>query len=201
VSTEFLNPLDPIETHGNKLPHWQQGAAFQFITFRLKDSLPADFLNPYREQRKAWLALHPEPWSAECRRQYHQEFTKTIEDLLDQGCGSCALKNSGKRQALVSVLMRDDAARAGFASWVIMPNHVHVLCAPTIDLPKLVGSWKSISAREISKGALWQANYRDTIIRSDAHFAAVVRYIRNNPANLPSDSFTLWESERTRKMT
>jgi len=200
VSAEFLSPLDPIDIHGNKLPHWQQGRAWQFITFRLRDSLPADFLNPHREQRKAWLALHPKPWSAECQREYHNEFTKQIEELLDRGCGACVLRNPEKRQALAAVLMRDETVRAEFACWVIMPNHVHVLCSPGTGLSKLVGSWKSISAREIGDGALWQTNYRDTIIRNAVHFAAVVRYIRNNPANLPSDSFTLWESEQARKI-
>ena len=200
MSAEFLSPLDPIDTHGNKLPHWQQGTARQFLTFRLKDSLPADFLNPFREQRMAWLALHPQPWSPERRREYHQEFTKQLEGFLDRGCGACALRNPGNRRALAAVLMRDEAVRAEFASWVIMPNHAHVLCSPKIGLPKLVGSWKSISAREFGGTALWQTNYRDTIIRSDAHFAAVVRYIRHNPENLPPDSFTLWESDRAKNI-
>ena len=111
MSTEFLSPFDPIETHGKKLPHWQQGTAWQFITFRLKDSLPADFLNPFREQRMAWLALHPLPWSAEFRREYHREFTKAIEDWLDRGCGRCALRDPVKRRTLAAVLMRDEEPR------------------------------------------------------------------------------------------
>jgi len=34
---EFLNPRREVEMHGSDLPHWQQGEALQFVTFRLKD--------------------------------------------------------------------------------------------------------------------------------------------------------------------
>ena len=83
-------------------------------------------------------------------------------------------------------------------AWVIMPNHVHLLFKPVAPIEKLVQAWKSISAKRMGKGSIWQPNYRDTLIRDGEHFANAVRYIRNNPvkAKLRSSDFTLWQSER-----
>ena len=69
-----------------------------------------------------------------------------------------------------------------------MPNHVHVL----IDVrsghpvPRIVHSWKSFTAKEIGRiadvqGRLWQPDYWDRAIRDEAHFAAAVDYILQNP--------------------
>ena len=82
--------------------------------------------------------------------------------------------------------------------WVIMPNHVHLLFQPLKPLGILLQAWKSVSAKLIGHGSIWQANYRDTLIRDGDHFANAVRYIRRNPikAKLRADSFTLWQGER-----
>jgi REP element-mobilizing transposase RayT len=200
MSPDFLDPRSPVAIHGKKLPHWQQGSAWQFVTFRLKDSLPADFLAPYRNQRTAWLRLHPEPWTDEIRREFHRVFSTRIHDWLDKGHGSCLLRDPEKRQAMGDVMMRDDGSRAELACWVIMPNHVHVLFSPHTELAKLIGLWKGVSARDMGLGPVWQRNYHDTLIRSTGHFAAVVRYIRKNAQELPKAAFTLWESSWARKI-
>lgn len=85
-------------------------------------------------------------------------------------------------------------------SWVIMPNHVHLLFRPVEPIAKLVQAWKSVSAKRMGKGTIWQPNYRDTLIRDGEHFANAVRYIRKNPgkARLREGQFTLWEGERAR---
>ena len=200
MSPDFLDPHSPVAIHGQKLPHWQQGSAWQFVTFRLKDSLPAGFLAPFRDQRAAWLRLHPEPWTDEIRREFHREFTTRIHDWLDGGHGSCLLRDPDKRRVVGDVMMHDAGCRADFACWVIMPNHVHVLFSPQAGLAKLIGVWKGLSAREMGVGPVWQRNYHDTLIRSAGHFAAVVRYIRKNPQALPAATTTLWESDRAREI-
>ncbi len=96
--------------------------------------------------------------------------------------------------------MRFQGARVEHHAWVIMPNHVHLLFKPLDPLEKLIQAWKSVSAKRIGEGSIWQPNYRDTLIRGEEHFRNVVRYIRNNPARAvlkPSD-FTLWEGERAK---
>jgi hypothetical protein len=57
-----LDPQQPIVQKRGHLPHWEQSGATYFVTFRLADSLPADVLAQWRDERAAWLKLHPQPW-------------------------------------------------------------------------------------------------------------------------------------------
>ena len=196
MSGEFLNQWVKIDRHGSKLPHWQQADCMQFVTFRLKDSVPQLKLNAWKEARNHWLRLHPKPWDALSLKEYKLRFTQPFEAWLDKGYGACILNRSTNRDKLSVILMNDHYARTIFESWVIMPNHVHLLFKPKTPVPQLIKSWKGISAKEMGHGSIWQRNYRDTLIRSEAHFFAVVRYIRRNPAPLAENTFTLWESDR-----
>jgi len=165
----------------------------QFVTFRLRDSMSANKLNVWQEQRRAWLALNPKPWTPETLRTYHRRFTAKLENWLDQGAGSCLLQDSGNRQILEDALMRFHGEKVVHHAWVIMPNHVHLLFSPRQPIDKLVQAWKCVSARHIAHGSIWQKNYRDRLIRDVVHFAASVRYIRRNPSMLLADTFSLWQ--------
>ena len=94
--------------------------------------------------------------------------------------------------------MHDEPQRVEHHSFVIMPNHVHLLFTPRAPIENLMKSWKGVSARRIGQGSIWQKNYRDTMIRNARHFANAVRYIRRNPVKLRVGTFTLHESERAK---
>lgn len=196
----FLDPHRDIAKHGDRLPHWQQDQVVQFVTFRLGDSLPAELLKQWTEARARWLRRHPEPWDDDTRTEYHRRFTDRFEGWLDMAHGSCLLRSPDVRFHLEETLMHDHGTRVVHHTWVIMPNHVHLLFTPKWPLDRLLQSWKGVSARRIGHGPIWQRNYRDTLIRSHRHFAAVVRYIRRNPAKLPRGTFTLWESEPAKQI-
>lgn len=115
---------------------------------------------------------------------------------MDAGAGSCLLADSQCRRFLEETLMRDQGERVEHQAWVIMPNHVHLLSSPRVEIGSLLKIWKGVSARRIGKGSIWQRNYRDTLVRDSGHFANAVRYIRRNPRRLSPGTFTLWESER-----
>ncbi len=191
----YLNPDSVIHKSGSELPHWQQGDALQFVTFRLGDALPVSLMRDWQEERAQWLAMHPQPWSAETEAEYHRRFSARIERWLDQGMGSCHFADPEARRMLADCLMRFDGERVRHEAWVIMPNHVHVLFSPTVPMAKLDQAWKGHSARILGKGPIWQRDYRDTLIRDVEHYANVLRYIRRNPlkAKLAEGSFTLWE--------
>ena len=175
----------------------------QFITFRLGDALPVERVRHWKEQRRLWLITFPKPWTPETEQEYHRKFTWKLESLLDEGSGSCLLKDSGARDILSNVLMRFQDERVEHQAWIIMPNHVHLLFKPLVPIEKLVQAWKSASAAGIGKGPVWQRNYRDTLIRDQDHFINAVRYIRKNPvkAELPEGAFTLWQSERAARVS
>ncbi|RYD49769.1 MAG: hypothetical protein EOP85_00985 [Verrucomicrobiaceae bacterium] len=200
MSRDHLHPDKPIDKHGFILPHWKQDEVMQFVTFRLGDSLPNEKIRHWRHQKLLWDKNNPEPWTPDQFAEYHRRFTWRLEKWLD-GCeGSCLFREAQNREILEAVLMFDEGAKVEHHAWVIMPNHVHLLFKPLAPLEKLIQAWKSLSARRIGRGSIWQQNYRDTMIRDSQHFANAVRYIRRNPfkARLPVGDFTSWESERAK---
>jgi putative transposase len=202
MASEFYRPDQPVEKHGDDLPHWQQGEVMQFVTFRLGDALPREKIQLWLAQRKVWLTHHPKPWDPATETAYHKEFTWRLERWLDRGSGSCLLRDPSARDILSEMLMKFHGDRYEHHAWVIMPNHVHLLFVPHVPLENLIQAWKSNSARRIGRGRIWQRNYRDTLIRDGDHFANAVRYIRNNPtkAKLPVGTFTFWQSPRAQRV-
>ena len=193
----YLNPFAEIRKTGDGLPHWQQNGVLQFVTFRLGDSLPLSLLEEWRNERSQWLGAHPRPWSEELAKEYHRLFTAKLESWMDQGMGSCLFADPDAQQVLADCLMRYDGERVFHHSWVIMPNHVHLLFSHKGPMEKLIQAWKSHTARVLGMGPIWQRDYHDTLIRDADHYANVRRYIRRNPlkAKLPECKFTLWERD------
>jgi REP element-mobilizing transposase RayT len=81
-----------------------------------------------------------------------------------------------------------DGRRYDLDSFVVMPNHVHVLfrLRGGRALEKVVHSWKSFTAKAVNKaagreGMLWQEDYWDRMIRNERHLNAVRSYIARNP--------------------
>jgi putative transposase len=81
----FFNPYAEIRFTANRLPHWQQEGAVYFITFRLADAVPHNLRTRLESEREAWLRVHPQPWSVEVEREYHERFSGAIERWLDAG--------------------------------------------------------------------------------------------------------------------
>ena len=198
ANSEFRNPNDDIDKHGQKLPHWQQGEAMQFVTFRLGDSIPKAKVDFWLAERKMFVVRQPPPWDEATARDYQERFTRKLENWLDDCVGSCLLREPANREILAATMMRFHGERYDFHSWVIMPNHVHTLFTPKEKIEKSVQAWKGVSARVIGKGSIWQRDYRDTLIRDADHFRNAVRYIRRNPskAKLREGEYSLWESPR-----
>ena len=154
------------------LPHLDCPGLLQFITFRLGDSLPAAVLGRIRAETRGDEAA---------RR-------KRIEQYLDQGRGACWLRRPDVARLVEAALLHFDGTRYRLLSWVVMPNHVHVLIEtfPDHPLAKVVQSWKAFTAREANQllhraGEFWDREYFDRYIRDDRHLAAVHRYIAQNP--------------------
>jgi type I restriction enzyme R subunit len=196
----FFNPYGEIDKTTHHLPHWQQGETWVFVTWRLVDSLPKAKLDQWKAEREAWLKHHPEPWNEETEAEYHERFSRQIDEWLDQGSGSCVLKDPANAKIVSDALRHFDGDRYELASFVVMPNHVHVLFRPLgpHSLPEILKSWKGFTAREINKrigkaGTLWQDEYWDRLIRNERHFFKVAEYIRENPvkAKLRDGQFIL----------
>jgi REP element-mobilizing transposase RayT len=72
-------------------------------------------------------------------------------------------------------------------AYVIMPNHVHVLLDPLVDLYRLTGGIKGVSARDANVRLgrtgkpFWQDESFDHWIRDAGQFTRTRSYIENNP--------------------
>ncbi len=205
----FFNPYAEIRFTANRLPHWQQERAVYFVTFRLADAVPHNLRTQRESEREMWLRIHPQPWSAEVEREYHERFSGAIERWLDAGYGSCILRRRDCAEIAGEALRHFDGERVAIISSVVMPNHVHVLFVQNTDwlLEKPLRSWKSFTSRRINsllgrEGSLWQRDYFDRLVRNEKHFANCVRYIRRNPAKarLHSTEFIFYESELARSL-
>jgi REP element-mobilizing transposase RayT len=139
----------------------------------------------------------------ETEAEYHKRFSSVIDRHLDEGHGSCLLREPANADIVARAFEHFDHSRYLLHAWVIMPNHVHLLLSPCAEFPlsRIVAGWKrftatKIHARNRGSGSVWQKDYFDRLIRDWDHFINVARYIRGNPskASLPDGAFLLFES-------
>jgi hypothetical protein len=90
----FFSREQDVHKHGNFLPHWQQGAVWCLVTWRLADSVPAALFNEWEKEREIWLSHYPKPWDAATETAYHVKFSRRMDEWLDQGFGDCMLRDS-----------------------------------------------------------------------------------------------------------
>ena len=97
-----------------------------------------------------------------------------------------------------------ESGNATSIAWVVMPDHFHWLVElHNGDLPKLMQTTKSRSARAINKErgcheTLWQKGYFDRVLRREEDLKAAARYIIANPlrAGLVTSvrDYSLWDA-------
>jgi REP element-mobilizing transposase RayT len=153
------------------LPHFDGPQQPQFLTFRLYDSMPQETL---------------EKWRVEVRSDI--QFRKRVESYLDAGYGSCWLRRADVATVICDSLKFHHTKKYDLESWVVMPNHAHVLLTPFegIHLDEIEHSIKSYTANEANKllarkGRFWAIESFDRYIRNRRHYNATIRYIENNP--------------------
>jgi REP element-mobilizing transposase RayT len=97
------------------------------------------------------------------------------------------------------IFVSDDAVRVaieclrrceGGHGWMVsqvclMPDHVHLLVAPAREreqsLAPFVQAWKSCVTLRLRRGAIWQAEFFDHLLRSEESAEQKWEYIRMNP--------------------
>jgi carbamoylphosphate synthase large subunit/REP element-mobilizing transposase RayT len=181
-------------------PHWQQEGITYFVTFRLADAVPQTVLRQWKEELETWRKFHPEPWDTATKYEYQKRFQENREQWLDQGHGDCILTKSDVANIVVNALRHFDRERYLLDSFVVMPNHVHVLVELAKDqaLGETLHFWKSFSAKAINQllgktGRVWQDESYDRIVRDRNELVKYRDYIVRNPehAELREGEFVL----------
>jgi len=151
------------------LPHLDTADLVQHVVFRLADSLPTHLKNA--------IAKTP-----------RDERVGKADAALGQGHGRRDLAIPEIAELTQRALLRFDGERYSLLAWCVMPNHVHglVVIHPEHRLDRIVHSWKSFTAHAANKllgrtESFWAPEYFDRYMRDDAHLAATLAYIEDNP--------------------
>jgi REP element-mobilizing transposase RayT len=157
----------------------------------LGDSLPQHVLENWRLEREHIIKTATQmkrPLSEHEEKRLQQLFSEKVEKYLDGGHGACWLKRDDIAELVANALRHFDGTRYELFAWCVMPNHVHVVVKPLpgYELPQILHSWKSFTAKEANKrlnrtGEFWQPEPYDHLIRDEADFIHAVNYVLRNP--------------------
>ena len=150
-----------------------------------------------------WDRRHPGPRTEAHWQELSHELMRQVEAWLDRGMGSCVLRDRANAETVTEAFHHFDDQRYELASYVVMPNHVHLLVRPLFDeehsLENIMQSWKRFSAKQINRrrgerGPVWHEESFDRIVRDEEHLYRCIQYIGNNPskAGLPMDAYRRW---------
>ena len=157
------------QMYRRNLPHWNPAGAAVFVTWRLFGALPAlDGLKGANDGRAFAL----------------------LDRTMDRTQSGPAWLQAPDVAELVSrVIEAADADRhlCRLHSFVVMPNHVHLLIMPYRPLREVTNWIKGVSARRANQaldrtgGPFWQDESFDHWARSRLEFEKIERYIIENP--------------------
>lgn len=204
-----LHPEKLVKMYARNLPHWRQDGATYFVTFRLNDSLPQSKLHELDDLRADWSRRNPAPQSDKECDWLAREIIHGVEKWLDQGYGSCHLRESWAAAIVSQAMHFFDGQRYELGCYVVMANHVHGVVRPLNPdqhpLERLLQSWKRYSAQKINErlgreGSFWQEESFDRILRDEEHLWNTVQYVGSNsrmaghnPASCPRWIRPEWE--------
>jgi putative transposase len=196
---ELFDPKGELTIREGNLPHWFQPGVTYFVTFRTDDSVPQALLRAWHKRRDVWLRRHGiDPYAtnwktvlckdADLEDEYHGTFTREFMDYLDRGYGACVLRQKHLAQFVSDALRHFDGDRYHLGDFVVMPNHVHLLCClvGSTEIELQCRSWKKFAAGQINQalgrnGRFWQEESFDHLVRSPEQFEHFQRYIAANP--------------------
>ncbi len=173
--------------HVRRLPHYYATGQPVFLTWRLHGSLPAGRVFPAEAitSGKAFLVM---------------------DRLLDGGrSGPLYLKRPDMANLVMEALRFRERERGEYRlhAWVVMANHVHILITPQVLICQIMQSLKRSTAREgnrflgLTGQPFWQEESFDRLVRNDAEFERIARYIEMNPVSaglVQAPELFLWSS-------
>jgi REP-associated tyrosine transposase len=183
VGQGFRLPGVAMLEYQRRLPHFQPDHVLVFLTWRLWGSLPYPVM-VQRQESNSGRAF-------------------ALQDRALDRCTNGPLWLGQPRiAALIAQAIQVGEVERQFyelASWVVMPNHVHLLVLPKKPLPVLTRWLTGSTARRANHllgrtgRPFCQDESYDHCVRNRRELGGIIRYIENNPvsAGLVS-SIELW---------
>ena len=148
------------------LPHIDNIGAYQFITFRTKESLDSYLKKLYGSSETEKI------------KQYK------MDQYLDSSQNGTLLYDEvlGK---IRDYYLSYDKNVFEMEALSIMPNHIHVLLKQNDNISNVMRVLKGGAGHIVNKtlgrkGAVWSRDYYDKVIRDEDHFWMVYEYIKYN---------------------
>ena len=156
--------------HVRKLPHLHQIHCPAFITWRVHGSLPVN-----------------------------RRFSKSIDSgetfllmdriLAENNFGPLYLQRNDIAQMIVGAIEYRNPSQYMLHSFVVMPNHVHILITPKTSVTGIMRSLKRFTARRANQMPgltgmpFCQDESYDRLVRDASEFDRIKRYIEMNPVH------------------
>jgi putative transposase len=163
-----------VAYYRRNLPHWIPEGKALFITWLLFGSLPRSPESPEEKHL---------PISA------NAEFLRRDAILDRADLGPLWLKDPRVAGCVIEKLWKgyEELHHYELHAYTAMPNHVHVLLTPKVELRKLMKSLKGATARAANNilnrvgRPFWQDESFDHWVRNKTEFAEIRNYIEHNP--------------------
>ncbi len=161
-----------------------------FLTWRLHDSLPSHQAFPLPAFNSG------------------QAFAATDRLLDEAQDGSLHLRQPAIADMVVEALQSatNTLGYCRLHAFVVMPNHVHLLATPTVPLPELTESLRTLTAAraqamlDLAEGPFWHEESYVRMVRYGREFEEIRNYIEENPvrAGLVREAGDYWWSSAGR---
>jgi len=188
------------------LPHWQPEGATFFVTWRLFGSLPVQ----KRPALSARLRVSRNGRAAEGPLKTEtpgERFVRLDRELDRTAIGPHWLRIPSVADSVTNLILKGEKELGYFSlhAFVVMPNHVHLLMKPKIELRRIMNGIKGSTANAANKilrrtgKPFWQDEAFDHWVRTEKEFGNIFRYIEWNPVSAglvrrPED--WVWSSAR-----
>jgi putative DNA methylase len=118
------------------LPHWFVPGAYFFVTYRLEGTIPRAVLDDMKARKEIVLAKKSPPsltpWAH--RERIHKLFFAEYDRYLDNNREIQWLADPRVAAAIRENLYHHRGIKYSLLSYCVMPNHVHVLLRPNLDM-------------------------------------------------------------------
>ena len=154
-----------------RLPHWVPEAVPVFVTWRLAGTVP-----------RAMESRNKQTSAGE-------RFALADGELDKASSGPVWLADQRVAHMMIEALHYGAHVRRFYDlhAYVVMPNHVHVVCEPTVSLPRILQWLKGVTAKRAKRllgldvKAFWQDESYDHWVRSERELQRIIRYVEWNP--------------------
>lgn len=185
-----------------RLPHWDVPDGIYFVTTCLEGSIPAQGLvDLYRYRDELAVRAKPPNLSeAEWDLHRHKLLFACFDKLIDLQPAVKHLENPGAANIVRDAIYHFAGERYDLLAFVVMPSHLHWVFRPRNDwIDSLANVNDDRTPREMitqsingytahqcnrllgRRGAFWQGEAYDHVVRNDDELLRIIQYIENNP--------------------